>query len=175
MTKKQGKGSSSKTAGSLGGLLGGLGDLVERLAELAEKGEELSKIGGINLKHTGTGKDLKGVYGVSFKVGIGGQGVKVEPFGNVRKDHTTGESVVQEIHEPIVDLFDEEDHVLVIAEMPGIDAEDVEVAIKDDILTLSARTEDRQYFKEVLLPGDFREENVTVSSRNGIVKIRCAR
>jgi HSP20 family protein len=70
-------------------------------------------------------------------------------------------------------VFEEEDHVLVLAEMPGVDAEDIQVNLVDDILTLSAEGEDRRYRKEVLLPGVFDRDKMTVSSRNGIVKIQC--
>jgi HSP20 family protein len=166
------KESSRKGLGGIAGLFGGLTELVEKLGELAEKSEELSKLGDTQLKG-GQGKDLKAVYGFSLKTNIGGKGVKVEPFGNVRKDRSTGESVVQEIHEPLVDVFEEEDHVLVLAEMPGVDAEDIQVNLVDDILTLSAEGEDRRYRKEVLLPGVFDRDKMTVSSRNGIVKIQC--
>lgn len=173
MEKKQNKDAGSKIAGALGGILGGLTEVVERLAELAEKGEELSKTGAVQFKNTG--KDLKGVYGVSFKVGIGGQDVRVEPFGNVRKDKKTGRSVVQEVHEPITDIFDEGDYVLIVAEMPGVDAKDVQIHLKEDILTMSAQAGGRKYRKEILLPGELNEDKMTVSSKNGIVEIKCAK
>ena len=51
--------------------------------------------------------------------------MKVEPFGNVRKDERTGRATVREVMEPPVDVFEEADHVLVVAEMPGVGAEDV--------------------------------------------------
>ena len=73
-------------------------------------------------------RDVKGVYGFSVKVGLGDKGdkeVKVEPFGNVRRDDKTGETVVQEIREPVVDVFEEKDHTLVVAEMPGVSTKDV--------------------------------------------------
>jgi len=174
MEKKQDekKEGSRKGLGAIGGIFAGLTEIVEKLGELAEKGEELSKAGNIDLKG-GQGKDLKAVYGFSVKTGIGGKGVKVEPFGNVRKDRSTGESMVQEIHEPLVDVFEEDDHALVLAEMPGVDAEDVQVNLEDDILILSAAGEGRKYRKEVLLPGSFDRDKMTVSCRNGIVRIKC--
>jgi HSP20 family protein len=170
--KDKEKDGSLRGLGALGGIFSGLTELVERLGELAEKGEELSKTGNIDLKGS-QGKDLKAVYGLSVKTGLGGKGVEVEPFGNVRQDRATGEPVVQEMHEPLVDVFEEDDHVLVLAEMPGVDAEDVQVNLDDDILTLSAVGEDRKYRKEVLLPGSFQPDKMTVSCRNGIVRIKC--
>ncbi|MHC1725788.1 MAG: hypothetical protein AB9866_07260 [Syntrophobacteraceae bacterium] len=47
---------------------------------------------------------MKGVYGFSVNVGLGGEAPKVEPFGNLREDKRTGRSVVQEVREPITDV-----------------------------------------------------------------------
>jgi len=177
MTKKKAKDAEKENAIKLdvglglGGIFKGLAGLVEKLGELAEKGEELSKTG--EIRGTGKDKGVKGVYGFSVKMGLGGEGITVEPFGNIRKDKTTGEAAVQEIREPLVDVFEEEDYVLVVAEMPGIGPEDVQVELRDDILTLQAEKGDNKYRKEVLLPRSFSREKTTVSGNNGIVQIKC--
>jgi HSP20 family protein len=168
MTNKK---SADRAGGGLDGILKGLGDLVEKLSNLAEKGEQLSRTSEFQLSDEGKG--LKGVFGFSVKTGLGGKEIKVEPFGNISKDKATGKSVVHELREPLVDVFEEEDHVLIVAEMPGIEAEDVEVEIQDDILTLSAKRGDKKYRKEVLLPGNFQKDKLSVSCRHGIVEIKC--
>jgi HSP20 family protein len=125
-----------------------LADLIEKLGDLAEKGEHLKESGEIHHQ------DVKGVYGFSVKVGLGDKGdkeVKVEPFGNVRRDTKSGETVVQEIREPVVDVFEEKDHTLVVAEMPGVSTKDVRLEVKDDLLTIYAE-KDKKYRKEILLP-----------------------
>ncbi|MFH0844958.1 MAG: Hsp20/alpha crystallin family protein, partial [Pseudomonadota bacterium] len=122
--------------GSLEGILGGIGDILTRLGDLAEKGEELKRAGEIKWK--AGDKDVKGVYGFSIKTGLGGEGVRVEPFGNIRKDEKSGRPVVEEFREPVVDVFEEEDHILVVAEMPGIGVEDVRLDVKDDLLEITA-------------------------------------
>ena len=171
MSKKNDRESGGK--GGFGGIFGGLADLVGKLGELAEKGEQLSKTGDIQWK--GSEKGLKGVYGFSVKVGMGDKGVKVEPFGNIRKDEESGETVVHEVREPVVDVFEEEDHTLVVAEMPGISANDVKLDVKDDLLTIYAEKGDKKYRKEVLLPESFPREKMSVSCNNGILEIKCNR
>lgn len=151
----------------------GLADLVQKLGELAEKGEELSRTGEIHWKHKN--KDLKGVCGFSVKVGLGGEGIKVEPFGNIRRDEKSGQPVVQEIREPVVDVFEEEDHTLVLAEMPGIGAEDVQLQVKDDLLTIYAERGDKKYRKEILLPGSYPREKMIISCNNGVLEIKCVK
>ena len=157
----------------LTGILRGLSNLVEKLGDLAEKGEELRQSGEIG--GAAGGKQIKGVYGFTVKVGLGGEGLKVEPFGNIHKDKATGQAVVQEIREPMVDIFEEEGQVLVIAEMPGISLEDIQLDVKDDILTLAAQKGEKRYRKEVLLPGAFRRDKITVSCNNGVAEIKCRR
>ena len=155
--------------GGFEGILGGLTDLVGKLGELAEKGEKLSRTGDIRFKD----KDLKGVYGFSVKVGLGGEGAKVEPFGNIRRDERTGEAVVQEVRELMVDIFEEKEYTLLVAEMPGISAEDVRIEVKDDLLTMRAEKGDTKYYKEVLLPRAYQREKMEVTCNNGILEIKC--
>ncbi len=171
MAKRKDSSESTGGAGSqegFGGVLKGLADLVEKLGDLAEKGGELRKAGEIGKEDV-----LKGVYGLSVKVGLGGEGIKVEPFGNIRKDRSTGRSVVQEVREPMVDVFDESDHVLVVAEMPGIGPDDVRLDVKDDVLTITGERSDLKYRKEILLPRSFSREKLKTSCKNGVLRIKC--
>ena len=153
----------------LGGMLKGFGDLVEKLGELAKAGEELSQTGEIH----GPDKQVKGIYGFTVKVGLGDDGPRVEPFGNIRKDRQSGRTVVQEVREPVVDVFEEDDHVLVVAEMPGVGKEDVHITVEDDLLTFSAERGDKKYRKEVLLPASCAKEKIEVACNNGVVEIKC--
>ncbi|MFZ2447001.1 MAG: Hsp20/alpha crystallin family protein [Syntrophobacteraceae bacterium] len=164
-----------KAGGGVEGIFRGLGELVEKLADLAEKGEHLSRSGEVQFGDKEKDKDLKGVFGFSVKMGLGGKDVKVEPFGNVSKDKATGRSVVHEVREPLVDVFEEEDHVLIVAEMPGIEAEDVQVELRDDILAFSAQKGKKKYRKEVLLPRSCQKDKVEVSCKHGIVEIKCVK
>ncbi len=156
--------------GGLDGLFGGLTDLLEKLGDLAEKGETLRKSGTLQ----GSSDDVKGVFGFTVKVGgLGDKGPQVEPFGNIRKDERTGESVVHEVREPMVDIFEEKDHTLVVAEMPGISATDVRIEIKDDLLTITAQKDKKKFLKEVLLPKPYSRDKMEISCNNGILEIKC--
>jgi HSP20 family protein len=155
--------------GGLGGILKGLGDLVEKLGELSETGQEFSKTGEIG----GPGRKPRGIYGFTVKVGLGDKGPRIEPFGNIRRDTESGRTEVQEVREPMVDVFEEDDHLLVLAELPGIGKEDVRIDVKDDVLTISAERGDKKYRKEVLLPRSVSKEKIQVSCNNGVLEIKC--
>ena len=154
--------------GGLGGILKGLGDLVEKLGDLEKQGE-ISKTGSIN----GPGEQLRGIYGFTVKVGLGDQGPRIEPFGNIRRDADSGRTEVQEVREPMVDVFDEEDHLLVLAELPGVGKDDIKVDVKDDVLTITAERGDKKYRKEVLLPCCVAKSKMQVTCNNGVLEIKC--
>jgi HSP20 family protein len=153
----------------MGGMLKGFGDLIDKLGELAKTGEQMSRTGEIH----GAGKEVKGIYGVTVKVGLGDGRPTVEPFGNIRQDRESGHTVVQEVREPVVDVFEEEDHVLVVAEMPGVSKEDVHITVEDDLLTFTAERGDKKYRKEVLLPASCAKAKIEVACNNGVVEIKC--
>ncbi len=162
----------SSGGADLGGFLGGLTNLIEKLGELAETGQELKGV-----KEFGQEGGVQGVFGFTIRTGLGDRegGVKVEPFGNVQKDEQTGRATVREVIEPPVDVFEEADHVLVVAEMPGIGPDDLRIELKDDILTIAAQRGPKKYRKEVLLPSSFPAEAMSTTCRNGILEIKLAR
>ncbi len=158
--------------GNVEGILRGLGDLVQKLGDLAEKGEQMKRSGVFDID-TGGGKNAKAVYGFSMKMGLdGNQEAHVEPFGNVHRDEKTGETTVQEVSEPLVDVIEESDHVLVLAEMPGVADEDIHLDLNGDILVLHAEKGSKKYHKEIVLPRSFDSKAMERSCRNGILEVK---
>ena len=146
---------------SFGGLFKGLGNLIDLASRLSEEGVE--KRGEIR----GLPKGAKGVYGFSIRT-LAGKPV-IESFGNIRE--TAKGPVVEEVREPIVDVFDEEDHILVIAELPGVSEDKIKVEVVGDILSLTASDKDKKYAKEILLPGKVKPGSVKTFYKNGILEI----
>ena len=146
---------------SFGGLFKGLGNLIDLASRLSEEGVE--KRGEIR----GLPKGAKGVYGFSIRT-LAGKPV-IESFGNIRE--TAKGPIVEEIREPMVDVFDEEDRILVIAELPGVSESEIKIEIAGDILNLAASDRDRKYAKEILLPSKVNPDSVKTSYKNGILEI----
>jgi HSP20 family protein len=149
-----------------GGLFKGLGDFLDLLSEMVETGEEVTREGEFRIK--GLGEQARGVYGFSVRTGLGGL-PRVERFGNIRP--TEAGPVVAEIREPLVDLFDEEQEVVVVAELPGVAEEEIHIRVQDDILSLET-TGERKYAKEILLPGTVEATTLRKTYRNGILELR---
>ena len=162
----------------LGDLFRGMGDLIELLREMEAEGKtEVSRTG--QLRGKGRLKDLKGVYGFSVKVGLGGEPT-IETFGNIKKGDSG--AVVEEMREPLVDIFDEQATIRIIAELPGVGADDIKVELVGDILTIAAESRDlptgqagRKYQKEVLLPAKGTRESLKTSFHNGILEVIVAK
>ena len=112
---------------------------------------------------------MKGVYGFTINTAVGGS-PKVETFGNIRK--TPEGPKVDEEREPITDVFDEKDEIIVIAEMPGIEENDIKIDLKEDILEFSATSKTRTYRKELLLPVKVIVSNLSHKFTNGILEIK---
>jgi HSP20 family protein len=149
--------------------------VVEKLADLAETGQSLSQTG--ELKGLDPQGKLRGVYGFSVKTALGNRGereVKIEPFGNIHRG-STGDASVEDVREPLVDVHEEEDHVLVLAEIPGVSKKDVALELSEDRLTIQAQRGEKRYRKEVVLPDRFPQQNMRWECANGILKIRLER
>ena len=151
---------------SFGGLFQGIGNLIDLVSRLEEEGQEEVQREG---EFTSPSGKVKAVYGLSVRTGLSGK-PKVESFGNVRK--TARGPVVEEERQPLVDIFDEEDHVLVIVELPGVEEEHINTKVNGDILTLSAANGERKYYKEVVLPSDVDITSLRSKYNNGVLEIR---
>jgi HSP20 family protein len=151
---------------SFGDLIQGVGSFIDLVSRMEEEGKGEERREG---EFTSPSGRVKAVYGFSIKEGLGGRPI-VEPFGNVKK--TAQGPVVEEEREPLVDIFDEKDHVSLIIELPGVQLKDIHTEVKGDILTLSAANSSRKYYKEVVLPKNADADTVKNTYKNGILEIR---
>jgi len=151
---------------NLGGLFRGIGGLFDLVSKMTEEGkEEYSRTGEVEA----LGAKAKAVYGFGIKMGLGGKPV-IEQFGNIKA--TEEGTVVAEVREPLVDVLDEGDRVVVLAELPGVEEKDIQLEVKADILELTAEARDRKYSKEVLLPSEVEADTMESSYKNGILEIK---
>ena len=113
---------------------------------------------------------MKAVYGFTIKTAVGGGKPTMETFGNIKK--TPEGPKVEEEREPLTDVFDEKEEIVIIAEMPGIEESDLKIDLKEDMLELSAERNSRKYRKELLLPVKVEKAKMKVKYNNGILEIR---
>jgi HSP20 family protein len=71
-----------------------------------------------------------------------------------------------------VDVFHEEQEVVVVAEVPGVELADLELKVKDDVLSISTKPAARRnYRKEIKLGSRVDQDSLKATCRNGILEI----
>jgi HSP20 family molecular chaperone IbpA len=74
--------------------------------------------------------------------------------------------------QPLVDLFQEEDSIIVVAEIVGFNKETLKIDVKDQKLTLSAKAKDRRYYKSLNLPKEVIPNIFHTTYKNGVLEIK---
>ncbi len=110
------------------------------------------------------------VYGYSVTIGPDGKPV-VREFGNVKREAGAPWKAVQDAREPLVDVVSSDKEVRVIAEMPGVSKEDIELTVGDRSLVISVDREERRYYKELELPGVVDPQRAKSAYNNGILEV----
>ena len=112
------------------------------------------------------------VYGYSVKIGPDGKPT-VREFGNMKPGSRGEEGLplnLQDQREPLIDVIDEEDQTIVLAEFPGVDKEEIQLYVNEHMLTIKVDTPERRYHKELGLPGEIDASSSKSTYRNGVLE-----
>lgn len=74
--------------------------------------------------------------------------------------------------EPLIDIIDDNNEIIVVAEFAGFNTEDLKVQMKNQRLTLSAQALNRKYHKSLNLPAQVIPNSMRIKSKNGVLEIR---
>ena len=117
------------------------------------------------------------VYGYSMTVGPDGK-PKIREFGNVKPSRKpeaygfTRPSIdIKEEREPLIDVISTDGEIKVVAELPGVEKEDIKLRGTEDALTISVDTPNRRYFKEVEMPAKIDPKKAKTSYKNGVLDV----
>lgn len=87
----------------------------------------------------------------------------------ISKTHSRGRS---KEHEPLVDVLEENNEVIVVAEFAGFDKENIRTNIRNQRLILSAETLGRKYHKSLNLPKRVIPTTIRTAYKNGVLEVR---
>jgi HSP20 family molecular chaperone IbpA len=73
---------------------------------------------------------------------------------------------------PLIDIFQEESWLTVVAEIAGFNKETLKIDVKDQKLTLSAKAKDRRYYKSLNLPKVVIPSIIHTTCKNGVLEIK---
>jgi len=125
------------------------------------------------VRRDGEIKDIEGIKGVnvaytfSLKTLVGDEPT-IKGFsdtcGHLRKP--PGEM------EPLIDIFDEGNHLIVVAELPGAKEEDIKLSLEGSLLKISADTSAGKYRKEVSLPTPVKTDLIKTGYKNNVLEVK---
>lgn len=119
-------------------------------------------------------KYIKGpiMYGFNITSGPDGKPT-VDSFGTIKPETFTGKTKVKKEREPLVEVSEDANQIIVVAEMPGVTRDDIELKATTRSLTISTKPEsNREYFKEVKLPTAINSDYAKARYVNGILEIK---
>lgn len=107
-------------------------------------------------------------YGYTMTVGPDGKPV-VKEYGNVRP----GLLPTSDTREPLVDTIVDEKEKLVklVAEMPGVEKNDVKIVVDGKLVNIDAEHGEKKYHAKVPIKYKVDENSVKASYKNGILEI----
>ncbi len=122
------------------------------------------------------------VYGIHITVGPDGKPI-VKEFGNVKpktevigsEEEASAETPkgLEEAREPLVETHVEKDTVSIVAEVPGVQKEDIDLElVEDDVLVIKVDTAERKYYKKIKLPAHVDEKSIKATYKNGILEVK---
>jgi HSP20 family protein len=151
----------------------GLVGVINDLAKLAEKSQTYQKR--VNFGKTGevsfrvSSRPIKGsfVNQPADRIKISKPKSKTLPV-TARMPSTTS---IKE-REPMVDVFEDGDHVNVMTELPGVEENDLNLKLESNLLTINIDTPAGKYCKEVKLPASVEKNSIESKFRNGILEVK---
>jgi HSP20 family protein len=108
------------------------------------------------------------VYGYSVKIGPDGK-PEINEFGNLKQSRSG--PLVKEEREPLVDVIDTNGEIRVVAELPGVEKEEIELHGTEDSLTIAVDNAERKYFKQVELPAKVNIRQARSGYKNGVLEV----
>jgi HSP20 family protein len=112
------------------------------------------------------------MYGFNINFGQDGKPT-IDSFGNIKKTPYSDKPKVKEVREPLVEVNEDGKKIIIIAEMPGVTREDIELKATSNSITISTKEGpmSRKYYKEVDLPSTIDSNYAKARYTNGILEV----
>jgi len=112
------------------------------------------------------------IYGYSVTIGPDGK-PKIREFGNVKPEagFRRPQISIREEREPLIDVMETAEEIKVVAELPGVEKENIKLYGTEDTLTISVDTPERKYYKKVELPSKVDTKKTKASYKNGVLEV----
>ena len=154
----------------------GLSGLINDLAKLAEKSEtyqktfDLGEKGVAHAHFSVSSRPIRGSYVTKPTDRLKISKPKKD-LSSTRTPMPPTAGPIKE-REPIVDVFEEGNHIRVTVELPDVKENDIDLKIESNILTITVDTPARKYHKQVELPTPVKKGILESNYRNGVLEVK---
>ena len=112
---------------------------------------------------------------------IQGFSIKIGPDGKPRIYELNGrqpwqnEDEVDADPEPLVDFIEDGEALVVLAALPGVAKEDIDLRVTETCLTVSVDTDEFDWYNEFKLPTKVNPNSASASYKNGVLEVKMKR
>ncbi|WP_292376970.1 archaeal heat shock protein Hsp20 [Methanosarcina sp. UBA411] len=142
---------------------------IDPIGDVDEMFERLSKAMGMSAENFGQSPFI---YGFSLTQRPGEE-PEIREFGNIPtfEQTTTGEKSYLDIRKPLIDILEAEDTIHVIAEIPGIEKENIRLNATDLMLDIETIHGNPKYSERVELPVKVDPQSAKATYKNGVLEV----
>ena len=109
------------------------------------------------------------IWGFSATVSPDGR-IQLNPFGNLSTEGSTPS--VKNEREPLIEVMKQDGAVIIVAELPGVRKEDIQITNTETQVTIRDIGPKRKYFKTIDLPVPCQRKIGKMTYANGILEVR---
>jgi HSP20 family protein len=118
-------------------------------------------------KSSSSGEAKPFIRGFSIRIGPDGK-PEIKEFGT-KPEAIRGEGI--EERKPLIDVMETDEEVHIIAEMPGINKDDIDLNASEKSVEIKAEGENRRYYETVELPCEVIAESAKARYNNGVLEV----
>ena len=142
--------------------------------------DELEKLGDLIDETMQRAFENSSKDGPSGKNNFRGFSIRVGPDGKPKiREINRGQSLPEDADfdeeddfEPLIDFLEEEKVLVVLAQLPGISKDDIDLRVTDNCLTLTVDAEDFEWYDELKLPTKVNPKSARASYKNGVLEVK---
>ena len=110
------------------------------------------------------------IHGFSMNMGPDGK-PRFQEFGNRPTKTPTGEPVISDEREPLTDIIEGDEDVAITVEIPGVEKNDIDLNVTEDILEITVDNPKRKYHKRVDIPCNVKPKTTKATYKNGVLDV----
>lgn len=145
----------------------GLESLAEALRSVTEEARNFER----SVSFGGGEEGFEGVVRVEFRTNIG-EDTRAESSSTSTVRAEAGDrDEERRVRRPVVDVTEDDEALVIVAEMPGVTADALTWAVEERALSLEATTDRTRYARVVTLPAAVDADAATVTVEAGVVEL----